>query len=69
MIKIRIYKMKIIEMENGTRIGIFEDSTLGERRGKQYYNVVVDKPEWKYGKTVATRCTMQKAMAIAESYK
>lgn len=57
---------QVFEREDGVKVGIFKDVCMGHT---QYFNVCIDKPEWKYGKTVATRCTYQKALAIGELYE
>ena len=54
---------EIYETESGIIIGIIKDHSM-----KNYYNVTVKNPNEK-GKTVATRCTYQKAMIIAKQYK
>ena len=47
---------------SGVIIGIDKDNSL-----KNYYTVFVKEPN-KKGKTVATRCTYEKAMRIANGY-
>lgn len=47
---------------NGTIIGIDKDNSI-----KKYYTVFVKEPN-KKGKTVATRCTYEKAMQIVNAY-
>lgn len=49
--------------DKGARVVLTEDNSR-----KEYYSVWVKKADDKKGKTVATRCTYQKAMQIAEEY-
>ena len=54
----------IYETEKGNTVGIVQDECNGFRK---YYHVVVRKPN-EYGKIVKTRCTFEKAYAIAQQY-
>ena len=57
---------KVYESNDATvKMGIFKDDVQSKR---DYYHVMIAWKGVKNGKTVASRCTWQKAMAIAESY-
>ena len=61
----KIYQTETTETyktSNGTIIGIDRDNSI-----KNYYTVFIKEPN-KKGKTVATRCTHEKAMLIINEY-
>ena len=60
---------EIWETAKGDTIGICANNAYGERTLKRYYNIVVRKAGEKYGKTVKTRCTYEKAMQIVAEYE
>lgn len=51
---------KAYQTEKGTRIVLFRDSNI------KYWSVFVRRSDEKKGKTIATRCTFEKAMSIAK---
>lgn len=53
---------KAFETNDGTFVAISRDA------GNRYWNVFVRKPDEKKGKVIATRCTFEKAMSIAEQF-